>query len=158
VHPNAALVESLYAALARRDGAAMGACYAPGASFHDPVFDLHGPEVVAMWAMLCKRARDLSVQWSEVRADDRQGRALWQARYRFASTGRWVDNRIESAFTFAAGRIESQRDTFDFRRWTRMAFGLPAALPGATPLLQRLVRKRARESLQAYVGREGRKA
>ena len=55
MHPNAALIDSLYAALARRDGAAMAQCYAEEAAFSDPVFDLRGREIGAMWSMLCTR-------------------------------------------------------------------------------------------------------
>ena len=38
------LIERFYAAFGRRDGKAMAACYAPEATFRDPVFgDLKGP-------------------------------------------------------------------------------------------------------------------
>src|SRR5436190_2219712 len=43
--PNDALIQRFYAAFAARDGAAMAACYAPDATFSDPVFtDLKGEE------------------------------------------------------------------------------------------------------------------
>ena len=35
---NLALLDTFYAAFARLDGAAMAQCYAPDASFSDPVF------------------------------------------------------------------------------------------------------------------------
>lgn len=151
MHPNAALIDTLYAGLARRDGAAMSACYGPDATFTDPVFELAGAEVGAMWSMLCARARDLAVEWGDVTADASAGRARWEARYRFAATGRTVHNRIASEFTFAAGRIVAQRDTFDFRAWARQAFGVPAFLPGAVPFLQRTVRRQARRALDQWI-------
>ena len=58
MHPNAQLIQTLYAAFGRRDGAAMAACYAPNATFVDPVFDLRGTEIGAMWTMLCERGRE----------------------------------------------------------------------------------------------------
>ncbi len=153
MHANAALLESLYAALARRDAAAMAACYAPGATFSDPVFDLRGAEIGAMWSMLCTRGRDLAVEWRDVAADDATGRAAWDARYTFAATGRPVHNRIDSVFTFAGGRIATQVDAFDFHRWARMALGWKAAVPGATPLLRVAVRRQARRTLDAFIAR-----
>jgi ketosteroid isomerase-like protein len=42
---NKQLIERFYAAFNSRDGDAMAACYAPGARFHDPVFqELRGEE------------------------------------------------------------------------------------------------------------------
>ena len=46
---NEATIERLYAAFGDLDGAAMAACYAPGAHFHDPAFgDLEGDDIGAM--------------------------------------------------------------------------------------------------------------
>jgi ketosteroid isomerase-like protein len=154
MHRNAALVETLYGALARRDGAAMAACYAPDATFDDPVFSLRGREIGGMWSMLCSRGRDLVVTWRDVVADDEQGTAAWDARYTFAATGRPVQNRIASAFTFADGRIASQRDTFDFRRWSRMAIGPVARMPFMSPVVQKSVRRKARATLDAWMARD----
>src|SRR5260221_6505542 len=103
-HPNVALIERFYAAFARRDAPAMAACYTPDAHFTDPVFDVAGPEVGAMWSMLCARAGDLRIEWRDVRADDATGSAHWEPRYTFSATGRPVHNVIDSAFTFTAGR------------------------------------------------------
>ena len=60
-HPNAALIGRFYAALDRRDAATMIACYAPDATFSDPVFPaLDAAGVAAMWQMLCARGKDLA--------------------------------------------------------------------------------------------------
>jgi len=60
---NQALIERLYDGLDRKDGAAMTACYAPGATFEDPAFgELHGDDIGAMWRMLPPRATDLSAE------------------------------------------------------------------------------------------------
>ena len=131
----------------------MAACYAPDASFADPVFDLRGREIGAMWTMLCARARDLAVECANVTADDAEGRADWDARYTFAATGRRVHNRIHSEFTFDAGRIAAQRDDFDMRRWLRMALGPVALVPGTTGLLERRVRGQARRGLDEWIER-----
>ena len=153
MHANADLIESLYGALGRRDGATMVACYAPDARFADPVFDLTGGEVGAMWTMLCARAHDIVVEWRDVRADDALGSGNWDARYTFAATGRRVHNRIHSEFTFERGRIATQRDTFDMRAWLRMAIGPVTLLPGMRGLVERRVRSQARRGLDEWIER-----
>ena len=133
----------------------MAACYAPDASFADPVFDLRGREIGAMWTMLCARARDIAVECANVAADDAHGRADWNARYTFAATGRPVHNRIHSEFTFEHGRIAVQRDDFDMRRGLRMALGPVALVPGMARLLARRVRGQARRGLDEWIERHG---
>ena len=47
-------IERLYKAFAELDSKTMAACYAPDATFEDPVFNLRGrTHVGGMWAMLC---------------------------------------------------------------------------------------------------------
>jgi ketosteroid isomerase-like protein len=145
------LLDRFYAAFARRDAAAMTACYAPDARFTDPVFDLAGLEVGAMWAMLCERGRDLRIAWRDVRADDVQGSAHWEPRYTFSATRRPVHNVIDAAFTFAAGRIATHVDTFDLWRWSRMALGAKGALLGWSPMLRDAIRAQARRGLDAWI-------
>ena len=153
IHPNAELLERLYASFARRDAAAMADCYAPDAVFRDPVFALSGADVGAMWAMLCERGRDLVLAWRDVRADDGTGAAHWEPRYTFAATGRAVHNVIESRFTFRDGRIATHADTFDLWRWSRMALGPKGALLGWTPLFRRAIRAQARQGLDRWKAR-----
>ena len=101
---NKGTIERLYAAFADRNGAAMTACYAPGAHFRDPAFgDLEGDDIGAMWRMLTGRARDLEITLREHEADERAGTAHWLARYTF-STGRPVENDIQARFTLRPGR------------------------------------------------------
>src|SRR5436309_5594434 len=98
---NARLVERFYTAFGRRDVDAMLACYHPQVVFTDPVFGtLAAEEACAMWRMLTGRARDLRVEFREVAATERSGRARWDAWYSFTSTGRLVHNRIHAEFHF----------------------------------------------------------
>ena len=153
MHPHAERITQFYDALARRDGEAMAACYHPEVHFQDPVFDLHGPRAGAMWRMLCARGKDLRVEASAIRADDGGGSAHWAADYTFSQTGRAVHNEIDAAFTFRDGLIVTHRDAFDLWGWTRQALGAPGLLLGWSPWLQRTVRERAAEGLDAYTGR-----
>lgn len=151
MHPNARRIETFYAAFARRDAAAMATCYTPDATFADPVFSLRGPEIGAMWTMLCERGADLRIEARDIVADDRAGRAHWVALYTFGATGRRVHNRIEATFAFAGDRFAVHKDQFDFWRWSRMALGWKGTLLGATPLVRNAVRAEARKKLDAWI-------
>ena len=153
MHPNEALIHRFYQAFAARDAEGMAACYAPDVVFEDPAFgELHGDEARGMWRMLCARAKDLQLEFSDVVADDFRGHAHWEARYTFSQTGRKVHNRIDANFEFRDGLIAVQRDVFDFRAWSRQALGLPGLLLGWTPFLQGKVRAQAKAGLRKFMG------
>ncbi len=147
-------VARLHAAFARRDGTSMAACYRPDATFSDPVFDLRGAEVGAMWRMLCSRAHDLRVEATGIVVDAGDGRADWQAWYTFSSTGRPVHNIVHSRFHLADGLIAGQVDTFPFWRWSRQALGPIGIVLGWTPLVRNRVRREARASLERFLATE----
>jgi ketosteroid isomerase-like protein len=149
---NLALLDQFYAAFARLDGEAMARCYAPDASFSDPVFvGLRGEQPGGMWRMLTSRAKDLSVEVVSRDADERAGTAHWVAHYAFAQTGRPVMNDVQSQFRFADGMIISHVDDFDFHRWSRQALGLPGLLFGATLVLRGSVQRKARAGLDKFL-------
>lgn len=155
-HPNAALIARFYAAFAALDADAMAACYAPDARFEDPVFTLSGREEIgAMWKMLCEATRangptNWRLEARDLGADDRAGRAHWEAWYRFSATGRDVHNVIDAAFEFRDGLIAVHRDAFDFWAWSRQALGAPGLLLGWTPMLRGKVRSQAAAKLAAF--------
>ena len=152
-HPHADLIARFYDALARRDGAAMAACYHPQVTFRDEVFDLQGPMAGAMWRMLCDRGADLRVVASGITAEDATGAAHWEADYTFSQTKRPVHNVIDAAFTFEDGLIRTHVDRFDFWSWSRQALGVPGLLLGWTPFLRAKVAAEAQKGLAAYVAR-----
>ncbi|MEA2449240.1 MAG: hypothetical protein QOG63_1172 [Thermoleophilaceae bacterium] len=150
-HPNAALIERLYAALDAMDGETMAALYAPDATFEDPAFgELHGQEATDMWRMLCDQATDLSVTALEIEADDSTGSANWVARYTFTQTGRPVENRIHAEFRFRDGLIADHRDSFSMWRWAPQALGPAGYLLGSNPLGRALMQRRARATLDKW--------
>jgi ketosteroid isomerase-like protein len=154
VHTNAHLIERFYTAFQSRDGDAMAACYAPDVKFSDEVFpDLRGPRAGAMWRMLCGRAKDLSVEFRDVQANDTVGSAHWDARYTFGATGRKVVNRIDATFRFRDGLISEHRDAFDFYAWARQALGPAGLLLGWTPMIKAKVRKTAAQGLDAFMSK-----
>ncbi|CAN7664242.1 nuclear transport factor 2 family protein [Variovorax sp. LjRoot290] len=157
---NEETIQRLYQAFAKLDAETMAACYAPDARFDDEAFSLKGArEVGGMWKMLCEatRAKGADVwklSWRDVKADASTGSAHWDAHYRFSTTGRIVDNSIDSSFTFTPeGLIATQRDRFDFWTWSRQALGTPGLLLGWTPMLKNKVRAGAAKNLAAYMAR-----
>lgn len=149
-HPNAQLIERLYSSFRRRDSAAMADCYLPEATFRDPIFEVQGKEVAEMWAMLCERGRDLTLEWRDVGADDASGSAHWEPRYTFSVTGRPVHNIIEARFTFRDGRIATHVDSFSLWRWSRMALGAKGAALGWAPFVKKAIRSEARRGFEGW--------
>ena len=155
MHPNAALIDRFYAALAHKDWAAMAACYHPEVHFSDEAFDLHGADAGLMWRMLCTRGKDMTLEYNGIEADDSTGRAHWEARYTFSATGRKVHNVIDANFTLRDGLIVRHVDRFDFWRWSRQALGAPGWLLGWSGLLQRKVRDNAAKGLSDFKAKLG---
>ena len=152
MHANSALIERFYTAFAARDAEPMAACYADSARFSDPVFpDLTAEEARGMWRMLTSRAKDFELTFRDVSADDRRGRAHWEASYLFSATGRRVHNVIDAEFEFDGGKIVRHVDRFDFWRWSRMALGPVGLMLGWSPLLEKKVRSNAKKQLDRFL-------
>jgi ketosteroid isomerase-like protein len=151
---NTEVIRALYAAFARRDGAAMGTFYAPDARFSDPVFtDLRGAEIGAMWTMLCERAKDLEIRLVEATSEGDIGHARWEADYPFSATGRIVHNRVYAHLTFRDGKILQHVDTFPLWKWTRMALGAKGVLLGWLPPVQAKIRAQADRGLREFIAK-----
>lgn len=144
-----------YEAFARRDAAAMAACYHPDATFEDPAFGpLDRDGACAMWAMLVGRATDLAIT-HQVASEGDPVVVQWEARYTFGRTGRAVLNRIEATLTLEDGLIRTHRDRFSFWAWARQAFGPAGLLLGWTPWFQAKVRAEALRGLAAHRAKAG---
>jgi ketosteroid isomerase-like protein len=156
---HSAVIIDLYAAFAALDAARMGHCYAPDATFEDPVFALRDrTEIEAMWSMLCEAVRAKGREVWQLRlldhgVDGSKAHATWEARYRFSATGRMVHNRIDARFELRNGLIWRHRDEFSFHRWARQAMGPVGWLLGGTPWLRRKVRSQAASNLARYRGK-----
>lgn len=152
MHQNEQLITTFYQAFQQRDSDAMAACYGPANRFSDPVFqELNGPEVAAMWHMLCEQGTDLVVEFRDVAADDHTGSAHWDATYTLGSTGRVVHNRIDASFEFDDGQIVSHVDDFDLWRWSRMALGFAGILTGWSGPTKSKIRGTADRSLRRFI-------
>ncbi|MBV6287164.1 nuclear transport factor 2 family protein [Pseudomonas aegrilactucae] len=148
---NHALITRFYLAFQQLDAEAMAACYSPDVVFSDPAFGtLHGKDAGDMWRMLASRAKDFSLTFDNVRADERGGGAHWVATYLFSQTGRVVVNDIQARFVIRDGLIVEHHDHFDLWRWARQALGTKGLLLGWTPLVQGKVREQAAKGLRAF--------
>ena len=150
----AEIAKTFYEAFNRRDAKAMNALYAPEATFSDPGFPgLKGDQTRGMWDMLCKNAKDFSVEYKVTGASDTHADVDWTARYTFSRTGRPVVNLVRTRMTIQGKKIVDQVDTFDFYGWAKQAFGFTGYVIGWTPFFQKKVQSTARESLDRHLAK-----
>ncbi|MCW7491382.1 nuclear transport factor 2 family protein [Leptospira sp. 2 VSF19] len=155
MHPNEELIQKFYTAFQNKDGQTMVSLYHPEVEFHDPAFGhLKGKEAGAMWLMLLERSQNLTIRFSNIKADDTKGSANWEADYNFSKTGRTIHNRINANFTFKDGKILTHKDHFSMWKWLGMAMGPVGYFLGWWPALGNKVRKEAVTGLQLYMKRK----
>ena len=101
---NDALIQRFYAAFAARDGDTMAACYAPDATFSDPVFtDLRATSRARCGGCSPAAPTTSSRAASSTAPTGDRGHAHWIARYTFTQTGRKVVNDVHAHFRFRTG-------------------------------------------------------
>lgn len=150
--PNEQLIQQFYKALQNKDYKAMQACYADNASFNDAVFkNLNAKQVRAMWEMFCLNGKGMTVEFSNISANETKGSAEWIASYIFSKTGNKVVNKISARFTFEDGKIVNHTDTFNFYKWAKQALGLGGLLLGWTPIVKAKVQKIGMKSLNEFM-------
>ncbi|HAT76068.1 MAG TPA: nuclear transport factor 2 family protein [Flavobacterium sp.] len=149
---NEITITKFYTAFANADAEQMCKCYHPNIQFSDPAFGLlKVEEVCQMWKMLIERSKgNLKIDFSEVKANEHLGSAVWTAKYNFSRTNRKVVNTITSKFYFQEGLIIKQTDDFNFWKWAKQALGISGLLLGWTIFLQKKIQKQARMSLKTY--------
>ncbi|MGI8609367.1 MAG: nuclear transport factor 2 family protein [Candidatus Dormibacteria bacterium] len=154
---NRQLINTFYSSFQRLDADGMNACYAPDATFRDPVFlQLDGAQVRGMWRMLSTGSRGIDLTYEVGEVGESEGRATWVAKYNFTATGRSVENHISSQFWFRDGLIGRQEDTFGLWRWASMALGPKGMLAGWLPPVQAQIRAQARGRLDKFMAAGGR--
>jgi ketosteroid isomerase-like protein len=152
MHPNEQLIHRFYSAFAQRDWKTMQTCYHDDILFNDAAFaNLKGKQAKAMWHMLAENAKDFSLEFNQVKANETIGSCHWEAHYKFSRTGRRVHNKIDASFEFKDGLIYRHTDMFDFWRWSRMALGTPGMLLGWSTFLQNKVKATALGSLKKFI-------
>ncbi len=149
---NEALITTFYTAFSKRDAAGMNACYSEDPIFNDPAFGiLQGDDVRAMWEMLCKNGRDLTLTFNNIQLlDEEYATCNWTARYTFSKSGRKVVNHIKAHMRIIDGRIAEHTDQFDIWKWSSMALGWKGSLLGWTGFMKQKIRNAALKSLDQY--------
>lgn len=146
-----ALLRTFYACFAKGDYRGMAACYHPSIAFQDPVFNLKGKQVAAMWHMLLEGGKEMRVEATGVSAEGDRGQARWEAHYTFSATGRKVRNAVRSEFRFQDGKILVERDAFGFWRWAAQALGPVGIFLGWMPRLQQDLQRKAKGNLAKFI-------
>ncbi len=153
---NAHLINHFYTCFMQGDFAAMQECYHPDSEFSDPVFPhLQNGGVKAMWHMLVETGVDsgLDISFNTIQIFKDKGECVWEARYRFSLTGRNIHNVIHAKFWFRGGLIVKHIDTFDFWKWSRMAFGVKGLMLGWTPFFKKKVQQTVAARLAKFIER-----
>lgn len=153
---SADIIKQFYTAFQQRDHAAMNACYSADIVFSDPAFGLlKGEEVRAMWRMLCTRAQDFSLTFSDIELlDEEYATCRWTATYTFSATGRKVVNQVKAFMKLENGLIIEHSDAFALSKWSAQALGWKGQLFGWMGWFRRSVQKKARKSLFDFIDRE----
>ncbi|MBF6609136.1 MAG: nuclear transport factor 2 family protein [Flavobacterium sp.] len=152
MNPHEQLIEEFYAGFAAHNAKIMISCYHPDITFTDPAFGtLTGTDVSDMWSMLIERSGgNLVVEYSNIRADESIGSALWTATYEFSKTKRKVHNMVSSRFEFKDGLIIRHTDEFDIWKWSRQALGFSGKIFGWSPIMKKKIQRHAISSLRKY--------
>lgn len=146
------LIQTFYESFQKKDVMAMQNCYDDAIVFSDEVFkNLKGLEAKAMWDMLVRNGKDLSITFKNNTASETEGSALWIAEYTFSRTGRKVRNSIHADFKFSNGKITAHTDHFNFYKWNKMAFGFIGFLFGWTKAFQQKIRSTAAQALKKFI-------
>jgi len=150
---NKQIVEQFYTAFQQLDYKSMQACYSDDIVFSDPVFLLlRGMEAKSMWEMLCKNARDFSLNFSDIELLDHEyATCSWTASYTFSRTGRRVVNNIKAFMRLKDGKIIEHSDGFRLSTWAAQALGWKGVLFGWTGFMKRGIQKNARRNLAYFM-------
>lgn len=150
---NEAIIAKFYTAFQKKDYATMNSCYSDDIVFYDPAFELlRGDEVKYMWEMLCKNAKDFSLNFDNISArGDAYYTCNWVATYSFSKTGRKVVNVVKAHMRIENGMIIEHSDAFSLHKWSSQALGLMGQLLGWNSFFQRRIKNKAKRNLLKFI-------
>ncbi len=94
--------------------------------FSDPIFtELYTEQVRCMWKiLLSSRDSDFSLSYriDEIDEEKSLAQVSWTANYKFAATGRKIENSVKTELQVQDGKIILQTDRFDLGLWAKQAF------------------------------------
>ncbi len=131
----------------------MNRCYSDDIVFFDPVFNLlNGDQVKMMWEMLCRNAKDFSLEFGNITALDHEYYTCdWVASYTFSKTGRKVVNKIKAHMRIRDGKIAEHSDAFSIHQWSKQALGFSGWLLGWNRFFQNRIKNQARKNLLQFM-------
>lgn len=147
------LIERFFKAFQKLNAAEMNACYSDDVAFYDPMFELlRGEEAKTMWEMLCKNARDFSLQYDSIKnLDDGYYTCNWTASYTFSKTGRRVVNMCKAHMKIENGLITEHSDGWSMLKWSAQAFGITGKLLGWAGFFRRKLKNTAKRNLMHFI-------
>ncbi|RZK92200.1 MAG: nuclear transport factor 2 family protein [Pedobacter sp.] len=152
MNANEQLIHHFYTCFKNKDYNGMQACYADNATFSDAVFkNLNSDQVKAMWQMLILKGKDMRIEFGQISASEKAGKAHWDAYYTFSATGKNVINKIDANFEFENGKIVKHIDDFNFYTWAKQALGTTGLLLGWTGFLKNKIQTTAMANLQKFM-------
>lgn len=132
----AEVAAKFYTAFQNRDLDGMRALYATNATFHDPIFDLHGrDETMKMWGGVFQKGKHATLSYDVVKSDASSATIKWKADYQLG--GRPVHNESLTTLTVKDGAITAQKDDWSWSKWAHQA--LPLGPLVDVPLLKNLL-------------------
>lgn len=149
-----AVIEQFYKAFANVDSDGMKACYHNDIVFEDPAFGvLKGTRAKAMWQMLCdsQKDKDFKIIATNIKENDLEGFAHWEAFYTFSKTGRKVHNKIDAVFTLKDGLIIKHTDHFNLHHWAKQALGFKGLILGKTSYFKTKLNQQTNRLLDNYM-------
>lgn len=152
--PNEKLIHDFYTAFQNKDFKTMQNLYHDNAVFNDAIFkNLNASQVKAMWEMLIKAGKDMTVTYKNVTTDKENGSAEWNATYTFSRSEKKVVNRVKAGFSFKDGKIIAHTDNFDFYTWAKQALGFSGFLLGWTSLIKNKIQSTAKTNLDHFMNK-----
>ena len=140
-------IAQFYQAFQKQDAEAMVSLYHDDIEFTDPAFGtLKGEKAKNMWRMLCKNAKDFSLEYSNIT----ENTAHWKANYTFSQTGRKVRNKIDAHFEFQDGKIIKHTDNFNLHQWASQALGFKGWLLGGTSFFKKKLNTQTNKLLSKF--------
>ncbi len=120
---SAEVATAFFTAFQNKDLAAFEKLYSPGATFHDPIYDLKNrSETLGMWKSLFAAGKDLKLSFKVLESGPDGAKVAWTADYKVF--GRPVHNEAVSNLTIKDGQITAQRDDWSWSKWARQALPL----------------------------------
>ncbi len=139
---NSELISKFYKAFANADIRTMAECYHENIIFEDPAFGQLQDE----------RAKgELKVEFSDISAEEKTGKAKWISTYNYGQKKRKVINPVSASFKFKDGKIIEHLDDFDAWKCSKQAFGLPGYLFGWSGFMKKKNQKTTNGLLVKYM-------